>query len=235
LNVIYVYCISDKPANAELTGIHGLQAKAFRHRGLYAIYSSLDHDVKYSEENFYAHEHVLETLVKNDVDILPFRFGTSIREDEMKVILESQYDVFIARIQALSGKVEMSVRGLWNYKIVLEKVKADLIVPQIAMKNELVQGYWDKKMEDFKLRESIEAYARVESERIHNLIMSDGIEGSFTLLKTDSMFFNASYLVKKTSLSDFKATYSTAVSGFPGYKFLMTGPWPPYNFCNMTI
>lgn len=235
MNSIYIYCISEKLDELVLTGINNLPIKVMQYNELSIIYSSINEEVKYIEENFFAHENVLDELLKIDVTILPFRFGTYINEEDVITILKEKYNIFIENIFFLKGRVEISVRAIWNYSNVLEKVKNNFVAPQIGISNEKINNYLNKKMEDYKLNESINQYATIEAEKIHKLILDNGIEGKYILMKTDSMFFNASYLVKKNKINDFSSRIQFVVSDFTEYKFLVTGPWPPYNFCNLLI
>ena len=235
MNSIYIYCISEKLDELMLTVINSLPIKMMQYNELCIIYSSINKEIKYIEENFFAHENVLEELLKKDVTILPFRFGTYIDEEDGKTILKEKYNIFFENINFLKGRVEISVRAIWNYNSVLKKVKNNFIAPQIGIPNEKIKNYLNKKMEDYKLKECISQYAAIEAEKIHKLILDNDFEGKYILMKTDSMFFNASYLVKKNKINDFSSKIQFVVSDFAEYKFLVTGPWPPYNFCNLLI
>ena len=186
----------------------------------------------------------LDELVLTGINNLPIKvmqynelsiIYSSINEEDVITILKEKYNIFFENIFFLKGRVEISVRAIWNYSNVLEKVKNNFVAPQIGISNEKINNYLNKKMEDYKLNESINQYATIEAEKIHKLILDNGIEGKYILMKTDSMFFNASYLVKKNKINDFSSRIQFVVSDFTEYKFLVTGPWPPYNFCNLLI
>lgn len=235
MNSIYVYCVSEEPDELTLTGIYGLPVKMIQYDKLCLIYSSVNKEIKYNEDNFLVHENVLEEILKKDVAFLPFRFGTLINEEDGETILKEKYNIFYENISYLQNKVEISVRAIWNYDHVLEIAKNNFSTPQIDISNEKIKNYLNKKMEDYKLKEYIKQYAASESEKIHKLILENTFTGKYVLLKTDSMFFNASYLAEKNKLNDFYLKMQLVISNFTEYKFMVTGPWPPYNFCNLSI
>ncbi len=235
MNSIYVYCVSEEPDELNLTGIYDLPVKMIQYDKLCLIYSAPNKEIKYNEDNFLAHENVLEEILKKDVTILPFRFGTLINEDDGKTILKDKYNVFLENISYLQNKVEISVRAIWNHEDVLINAKNNFSTPQIDISNEKIKNYLNKKMENYKLTEYIKQYAVNEAEKIHKLILENTFTGKYVLLKTDSMFFNASYLAEKNKLNDFYLKMQLVISNFTEYKFMVTGPWPPYNFCNLSI
>jgi hypothetical protein len=90
-------------------------------------------------------------------------------------------------------------------------------------------------MKEYKTNENVKNYAEKESESIHGQLLCRAVEGKYTLLKTNNMFFNGVYLIEKTILNEFNFAYRKVAEDYGMYRFIMTGPWPPYNFCNITI
>lgn len=237
MSVLYVYCVTENTDGCAAAGVNGLPVETLRYRGLCLVHSALRVEkVPSVEENFYAHENVLEEMMRRGAAILPFRFGTCLCAETGKTLLKDQYGVFKKNLRRLTGKVEMSVRALWEYVEAVEEAKRVLEVPRVSLANEKVNAYFNRKMEDYKLVEGVKRRAQGEAEKIHRRILECGdLEGTFQLMKTEAMFFSAFYLVRKEDAGAFAQGIKAVRVEFGNYKFLATGPWPPYNFCNLTI
>jgi hypothetical protein len=231
----YVYCIAEKPGVVGIMGIGGNPVQVLEWEGLSLVYSHLDKEVPRIEENYFVHENVLEELMRRGATILPFRFGTRIAEGNGSTLLRDRYGLFLEKIRHLDGKVEVGVRALWNRDDVQERLKRTISARRIDVSDEKIRLYLERKMEAHLLNERVLKHATQEAEALHARIMDEEIEGTYLLMKTESMFFNASYLVKKKHLEGFDEKVQRISRTSGEYKFLVTGPWPPYNFCNLSI
>jgi hypothetical protein len=53
-------------------------------------------------------------------------------------------------------------------------------------------------------------------------------------LKTGNLLLNAYYLIEKKDQSGFKRAYKNLRKTFNHFQYLLSGPWPPYNFVLLT-
>ena len=53
-------------------------------------------------------------------------------------------------------------------------------------------------------------------------------------LKSDNLLLNAYYLVEKEKQRDFKEAFERAKNTPGDLNYLFSGPWPPYNFINLS-
>jgi hypothetical protein len=235
LNNIYIYCIADKSLANLLVGINDAQVESICYKDLFLIYSLISIDLKYTEENFLIHEKILEKFMDNNATILPFRFGTCIESKSKETFIKDKYMTFIETIDQLRGKVEVSVRVMWDYEEIQSKLVENIDIPKVTSSNEKVMKYFNKRMKEFKIEESIKIFAEKEAISIHEQLLIGTVEGNYTLMKTNNMFFSGAYLIKKPLLKDFDEVYQNVANNNKMYRFILTGPWPPYNFCNITI
>ncbi|MEI8216501.1 MAG: GvpL/GvpF family gas vesicle protein [Eubacteriales bacterium] len=232
---LYMYCISDKPIDEDVLGMDKAKVLVFKFKDLNMIYSVIDKELKYSENNFMTHEAVLDNLLEDNATILPFRFGTCMDLKTAKTMLGEKYKLLKRVIGNLTGKVEVGVRVMWDYETIRGNLISSMTIQELESKSEKVASYLNQKMKEYKIEEGIKSLAEKESEVIHKQLLACASAGKLTLLKTDNMFFNGVYLVKREDLSDFNLAYKKAADENSIYKFILTGPWPPYNFCNLTI
>lgn len=232
---VYYYCITDKVVEIITVGVNGEPVQSVSHNGLNIVYSNITTEIRCLEENIIAHESVLEELLKNDATILPFRFGTCVDEKSKEAILKEKHQLLAKHLDILRGKVEISVRALWNYSSIRNDALLGIDMPLIKIKNENTLNYLNDKMKNYKIEEKIKEFAKMQSETVHRQLQRSAVEGKYTLMKTNNMFFNGVYLVEKMKMNEFQSVYMQTVKENENYKFIITGPWPPYNFCNLNI
>lgn len=234
MNSIYLYCIAEKFDELNLTGINGLPVEKTGYDDLCLVFSAINTDVGRSEDNYYNHENVLERIFERNITILPFRFGTIVTYDTGNKILKENCAYFLGQVEKLKGKAEMGVRVLWDYDKISAGIENTLKVPEVCISNERIKNYLGNKMKAFKIGERIKACASEEAEKIHKTI-SDNSDGVFTIMNTNSMFFSGAYLVDRTDISGFYTRVRQIEENNREYNFLITGPWPPFNFCSTEI
>jgi hypothetical protein len=235
LDNIYIYCISDRTINNLPVGINNAIVENACYQDLYLIYSNVGMDLKYTEENFMKHESVLEKFLDSYATILPFRFGTCIEGKNKETFIEEKYQIFVEAIDKLRGKVEVSVRVMWDSAEIQTMLLNSIKIPQVTTTNEKVMKYFNKRMKEFKTEESIKEFAEKESIAINEQLIFGTVDSNYTLMKTNNMFFSGAYLIERAMLKDFDEAYQKVSDDYKMYKFILTGPWPPYNFCNITI
>jgi len=102
----------------------------------------------------------------------------------------------------------------------LKKKKTELIENEM---DRLCKKYGQEYYDEFKILS--------EATYLNNLLPKD-IAG-----REDSMILNASFLISKNKLAEFKNTVDVLKKkdGNSGFFIESTGPWPPYNFVDITI
>ena len=235
MNIIYLYCVTEKIDGIRALGIHDTEVKIYTHDNICLVYSVLDRKAKLNEENIFSHEKVLEKLLENNITILPFKFGIYVTEKMLKDILEKNYSTFETNIGYLKGRVEVGIRAIWDYDEVKRQIEDKLQSKKLKISNRTIKSYIEEKLKEHRIESSINEFADSEADKIHKNFTDFTIDGKYTTLKTENMFFNGSYLVEREKADEFYQHFKKIESIFPGYKFLYTGTWPPYNFCHIAI
>jgi len=260
-NLIYLYCVTTKvPKLKEIETVINSIYFIF-HQGLYAVTSRVSAD-EYSEENLKknlsnlewitakasAHEKVIEIVMQNSC-VIPFKFGAIFNtEENLKTMLKKHIKEFKDTLKRLEGKEE------WGLKIYCDmgKLKENLIQDDKELlnldreinsaspgkafilkkkKEELANTIVNKKLNEC----GQESFERLKQHSIQSRI-NKLLPGEVTERK-DEMILNAAFLTDKNKVKEFvgvvdvlKAQYSDK-----GIDFDCTGPWPPYNFCGLSI
>src|ERR1044071_3395631 len=78
-----------------------------------------------TRENALAHEHVIETVMKN-YTIIPMSFGTVFRtDDDIREVLKSIYPSLKDVLHQMAGKLEFGLKVNWDRDQIIEDIKRD--------------------------------------------------------------------------------------------------------------
>src|SRR6059058_6271345 len=78
-----------------------------------------------TRENALAHEHVIETVMKN-YTIIPMSFGTVFRtDDDIREVLKSIYPSLKDVLKQMANKLEFGLKVTWDRDRIVEELKRD--------------------------------------------------------------------------------------------------------------
>src|SRR5690348_7463244 len=78
-----------------------------------------------TRENALAHEHVIETVMKNHT-IIPMSFGTVFRtDDDIREVLKSIYPSLKDVLHQMAGKLEFGLKVNWDRDQIIEDIKQE--------------------------------------------------------------------------------------------------------------
>lgn len=259
-NLIYLYCVTEKAP--KLKEVENLVDELYfvYQLGLYAVVSKVK-EGEFSEENLKKnladlewikaeasiHEKVIEGVMKYTC-VIPFKFGTIFKtEDNLKAMLEEHVQDLKEKLKNLEGKEE------WGVKIYcdIERLKAAVIQEEsgiLKIEKEINssssgKAYFLKKKKEELMKEAvnkrINEYGRLCFEilkgqsldiRINKLLPKEVTE------REDDMILNSAFLVDKSRVAEFIQTTDVLKARYndKGFDFDCTGPWPSYNFCNLS-
>ena len=258
-DLIYLYCVTKKAP--KLKEVKNLVDEPYfvYHPGLYAVVSKVKKS-EFSEENLKKnladlewikveasiHEKVIEGVMKYTC-VIPFKFGTIFKtEDNLKAMLEEHVQDLKEKLKNLEGKEE------WGVKIYcdIERLKAAVIQEESGIlkiekeinssssgkayflkkkKEELMKEAVNKRINEYG-QESFELFKGLSCEaRINKLLPKEVTE------REDDMVLNSAFLVDRDKVSEFIHAVDDLKTRYndKGLNFDCTGPWPPYNFCDL--
>jgi hypothetical protein len=184
-------------------------------------------DPAWLEANVRAHEAVLEAAVGR-VPVVPFRFGTIYRSaDQVRQMLEDHGELR-EELGRVAGKLELGVKGLHVADAGVEDDPASTgrqylerkqAARRLAEEAEALRGRY--------ANEAHERLAAVAEEAVANAPQSREVSG-----QPGEMFLNGAYLVAEDRRPAFVEAVAAlqAAHAQDGVTYVLTGPWPPYNF-----
>src|SRR5438309_4773722 len=193
-----------------------------------------------TRENALAHEHVIETVMKNHT-IIPMSFGTVFRtDDDIREVLKGIYASLKDVLKQMSGKLEFGLKVNWDRDQIIEELKQhDEEIRRFhheIIRKQLQSTYFARmqlgRMIDKALAERATQYVRDIYEGLRNVCVASRDNQPIG----DKMIMNAAFLVDRSRESEFDSIVNKIAKKYgKRLKFKYTGTWPPYNFVNIRL
>lgn len=193
-----------------------------------------------TRENALAHEHVIESVMKN-YTIIPMSFGTVFRTDEdIREVLKSIYSSLKDVLDQMAGKLEFGLKVNWERDQIIEELKREddeiRQFHQEIIRKHLQSTYLARmqlgRMIDKALTERSTAYVRDIYETLRSVCVASRDNQPIG----DKMIMNAAFLVERRREAEFDGVVNKIARRYgKRLKFKYTGPWPPYNFVNIRL
>lgn len=180
------------------------------------------------------HEDVVEALMKN-FNILPFKFFTVFNSnDDILAVMENYYNDFIENLDRLYNKVEFGLKVIWPGKIIKNHIsKTYTENNHILPEDSPAKTFINEKLKNYRIEKKFIDKANNCVDIINNCFNKFIIEKRIETLKSTNLLLNASYLVSKEKVNDLQKAFESLIITNGGFKYLFSGPWPPYNFIRL--
>jgi len=193
-----------------------------------------------TRDNALAHEHVIESVMKN-YTIIPMSFGTVFRtDDDIREVLKSIYSSLKDVLKQMTGKLEFGLKVTWDRDRIIEELQREHEeihrFHQELTRKHLQSTYFARmqlgRMIDKALAELAANYVR----EIYDGLRAVCVASRDNKPIGDKMIMNAAFLIQKARENDFDAAVNRVAQKFGDrLNFKYTGPWPPYNFVNIRL
>jgi hypothetical protein len=193
-----------------------------------------------TRENALAHEHVIETVMKQ-YTIIPMSFGTVFRtDDDIREVLRSIYPSLKDVLKQMEGKVEFGLKVMWERDHIIDELKKEheeihRFHHEITRKH-LQSTYLARmqlgRMIEKALQERSTEYVREVYEDLRGVCVASRDNKPIG----DKMIMNAAFLIQREREAEFDAAVNRIAKKYGDrLNFKYTGPWPPYNFVNIRL
>ena len=221
----YIYgIISSRPPLAlNLNGLGQNPVYPISFRGIAALVSdSPGRAYPLDEEHAVGHEAVVEEVMRSRT-ILPFHFNSILPgEGEVMGLLQKNYQALKGQLNRLANKVEIGLRILWELPS----------MPPLIWPKEMGPGgrYLLSRLAEEKRNRQAMEEGEFFIRRIQMVLTPLCHEWTIQPFVTDRLLLSGAYLIDRKKADLFRAVVDRIEGKFPDLKFLVTGPWPPYNF-----
>ena len=237
---IYAHCIIDhnQAIDNDIEGMGGTRIYNIPYRDIGIVVSHLDRQTKdVPKEWVLKHEEIAEKLMEN-FNVLPMRFLTVFNnEEDILDMMKDYHNDFRMNLDRLRNKVEFGLKIIWSAEEMRRRIinEVDKVDDLASLKdNSLAKSFMKEKIEKYKVDKALEKEADRYIVAIDNIFNKLSVEKKLQKLTTENLLLNASYLVEKEKQGDFKEAFKCAKNTPGDFKYLFSGPWPPYNFIVLT-
>ena len=239
----YIYGIVEGPQLRRFSfpGVGESEVYTINHQRIAAIVSDIEFsEIDPTRKNVHAHTVVQDELLK-EYTLLPMGFGMVATEDEVRGLLEKNYEGLTNELNRLAGRIEVELKVFWDQEAIikelqgenqeLSRLKAKINAASSPIEAQNLLAMAGKLVEnivlDWKTRYAEMVYT-VLKELSYQAKMNNPV-GLKNLL-------NASFLIDKSRESEFKEQVYKLDSKFQGkVNFKYVGPMPPYNFVDLRL
>jgi len=239
---IYTYGVIDSNSGIEDSnkGIEGAHVYNIPYRDISIAVSDLDErsQKKASSGYILKHEEVAERLMES-FTVLPMRFFTIFKDKEAILSMMSEYyDSFNENLNRLRGKLEFGLKVIWSGNTIKKRIAENNTGQgqnEFLSNGSQAKNYVMQKLKKYKLDQQFKEEGHKYISIVNRFFSGFAVEEKLNILKSEGLLLTASYLVEKAKQDDFKQAFERLKKSGPNdLKYLFSGPWPPYNFINLT-
>jgi hypothetical protein len=237
----YVYGVVD--AGAELpegTGIAGAPLRLIASGSAAALVSELpDEELRFGREEAMTHARVLESALAHGT-VLPMRFGVVVSSpDEVRErVLSGHAEELSAQLEQLEGKVEMSVRAVYEEEPLMREIVESH--PEIARRRDGLRGqpedatYYERIGLGEMVAGAIERTREQDANTLLELLSPLALAVEIGEPSHERVALSASFLLDRQQLGKFDDTLEEVARAQAGrMRFKLTGPLPPHSFVQL--
>lgn len=232
---IYLYGIIDfnDKIDSSIKGLGGANVYNIPYQDIGVVASNLNSQVEeITPDRAVLHEEVVEILMER-FTVLPIRFLTVFdRKKDILSMMEDHHRDFRENLDRLRNKVEFGVKVIWPGDRIKKRIAETNTEDNhnLPKDNTPVKSFVKEKFEKFKIEEAFQKEADRYITFVDKFFNKIASEKRLEKLKTDILLLNASYLIEKEKQNEFRRAYEQLRSAKRDFKYLYSGPWPPYNF-----
>ena len=258
--LLYTYCIIDYPTRKQLllpnkTELGEVHPIAFQDvAALVSEVSPIEFnqqeidkktkDLSWLTDTATKHEQVLEHIMNTTIPI-PMKLCTIFTSKKNVIeMLKQNYPQFKNNLRRIENKVELGVTAYCNLNILKTKLmqtsqKTMNLQKQISNTTPGKAYFLKQELEELTATETRKQAQTLADEIFQKTkqtseesVLNNPLSKEATQ-STDDMILNAAYLVRKENVETFKTQFQEAKKHYNnfGVELKLTGPWPPYNFC----
>jgi hypothetical protein len=239
----YVYGVVSAAASPPRgPGIDDAPIGVIPHGSVAALASDIaGESLEAGREELLRHSRVLEETMERSV-VLPMRFGVVLPDEETvhERLLDPHSEEFEAQLQAMDGKVEITIKGIYDEAAILREAVAE--DRQIAKLREAIQGkpeeatYYQRIELGELIAAALEEKRAVAAPQIIDRLAPLAVDVRVGEPVHERMAVNASFLVERGGFEEFDREVDRIGAEQAGrIQLKYTGPLPPHSFVELGI
>ncbi|MBI5193262.1 MAG: GvpL/GvpF family gas vesicle protein [Nitrospirae bacterium] len=239
--ILYIYGIIDSNISIDepIRGLEGERIYNISFMDIGIVASNFKGIIKdITKTHVLVHEYVMERLMKK-FTVLPFRFRTLFnKEEDVLSLIRGCYIDVRENLNRLNNKAEFGIKVIWSGDKIKEQIERDLCKREYNLHGGYdlpEKRFIEEKFEKYKIDKEYGEKADICISIVDNFFNRFAAEKKIEKLKSKDLLLNAFYLVENEKQGDFKKAFGHLKSAPGDFKYLLSGPWPPYNFVNINL
>jgi hypothetical protein len=175
--------------------------------------------------------------------LLPMRFGSIMNSTEIiSNMLEKNYSGFQKNLQKVENKSEFGLKIFCD----TGKLKAELNLkseetsetsqkPVTENKNSVFKEYINQKLKAHRLEETLMGYIDSVIAEFNGFLIELNAEKKIKKMTTATTIIDAVFLIEKDKKAELVRAIEDMQGKYSELNFILTGPWPPYSFVDVTL
>jgi len=221
-----------------LSGLGEASVYNIPYRDIAVTVSELNEEAKEITDTYILeHERIVERLMEG-FTVLPMRFLTVFNtKKDILSMAELYYEDFKDNLARLHNKVEFGMKVIWPVDTIKQRIvdvyhktKHNVSISTESPAKTFVKEKFQEHIIEKEFQEEANRCIQVVDDYFNRI----ACEKKLKRLQTESLLLNASYLVDKDRQNEFKQAFEQLKNAPSDLKFLFSGPWPCYNFINLT-
>jgi hypothetical protein len=241
---LYVYCLSDdlrESAFEGLAGVGGARLRVLTLGDFAAVVSETgDEGVTVNEENLLAHNRVNAAALAYTTP-LPCRFGTRTAPERLAGYADAHAAALAAALARVRGCVEMGVKLMEKSEGQEPKVEsgAERVVGSTAGGADLGAAgagtaFLLKKQREILGEEGARRRAEGAAAWLASGVAALVRETAARLSPAEAICVRAAHLVERSRVEEYRARLRALAAERRDLRLLISGPWPPYSFSEIS-
>ncbi len=220
-------------------GVDNSKLSVISHNGLMAILGGTGKDkVVANTENALIYATVIEAVFRN-FTVLPVRYGTLMDSEKAVITLLEKYGkAFKQNLSRLENKEELSLKVLWDPQKENDKIRQQLQAYRVDTPftgNSVSKEYLLRKLKEHQFDNALQSYVERLVDEICKLVARFNTLHQFKKMVSKTIVLDAVFLLEKGQKKAFTQAIEQLRNKHESLHFLLTGPWPPYNFVELNI
>lgn len=237
---VYLYCIIPKKNDIkiEIKGLHESVLYTVEYKDIQAVVSNVPykvHDISF--DNIEIHENIVKELM-DCCAVLPFNYGNVMKtKNDLIEFLKGTYISIKKNLLKVAGKIEVGLKMFIKNDFLNDEIENESI-RKMKKKIETMSGQQaiTYKVELGRMvKQSLEQKQHELETKIVKTLKQYSSNSKSNECNTINMVLNAAFLIEKDKLDLFTEKLNELTPPFDEkYTIKFTGPWPPYNFIELS-
>jgi hypothetical protein len=226
-----------------MEGFAGAKLSAVTFDGISAIVSEIEKDKLTADQpNAILFAGIIEKL-EQQFTLLPMRFGSKVDSTEIIYnMLEKNYPEFQKNLQKVENKFEFGLKIFCDTEKLKEELMAKLEANKetsqkadTETKNSVYREYVNKKLKEHRLEEMLLSYVDSIIAQFTEFLSQLNAVKKIKKKTNATNIIDAVFLLEKDKKDELVRAVENLQRKYPRLNFILTGPWAPYNFVDITL